>query len=87
MTGYKRFYEGDLAGDLSLMARTVPWVLQGRGWSWNKGAKEIDPAPARAERPTPSTERQAAIFPPSPPGTAARRVAPASRDDVPADAA
>ena len=32
-----------LTGDLSILARTVPWVLRGRGWSWNKGLEAQGP--------------------------------------------
>ena len=58
--------------DLGVVAITVPWVLQGRGWSWKKGcgaegavatevagraADEILPA-TRAALPSPPAERR-----------------------------
>ncbi|MEM1449964.1 MAG: sugar transferase [Planctomycetota bacterium] len=35
-------------GDLGIVLMTVPWVLRGRGWSWNRGCGASAATPAEA---------------------------------------
>jgi len=67
-----------LASDLRVVLKTVPWVLQGRGWSWKKGSAE--PAPAAAGQPAPAADR--AELRPAGPGVAR----PAARAEALAEA-
>lgn len=59
-----------LAGDLGIIARTIPWVLQGRGWRWNKSTPAEQPAVAAALEPeteaAPEGTRDA-VLPANPP--------------------
>lgn len=73
------------AGDVGVVLRTIPWVLQGRGWSWNRGSKCSGAQAAPAAEPAPVA--QSSELRPADPGVARAAVRQASAQLAEADAA